>query len=106
MAFPGESINDPEGWVGGFWRYTVVAVLVALQLFCFAVGWLRSSTLFQKVIAALYIIVICFYLARNYFFGIEANWWACILLFFGCFAASVFIDGQVDIRKQSRRRSD
>ena len=106
MTLPGETVSDPQGWLVGFWRYPFVFAIVCLQILCFIVGWFRMAERLTKIVAALYILLMSFQLARNYFFGVEANWWLCIILFIVCFVITVTRDGHAALTKQSRRRSD
>ena len=106
MTLPGETVSDPQGWIVGFWRYPFVVAIVCLQILCFIVGWFMMSRRFTKIVAALYIVLMSFQLARNYFFGVEANWWLCIILFVVCFLLTVTRDGHAALVQQSRRRSD
>jgi hypothetical protein len=98
MTLPGEKIGDPQGWLVGFWRVPFVALIVLAQVVCFVSGWFLSvgpspvGTIARRGLAAVYIVLMSFWLGRNYFFGVVADFQTCARLWALCFLPTVIMD--------------
>jgi hypothetical protein len=103
LTLPGERIDDPHGWVAGFWRYTFVIFIVIVQIACFGVGWWKSEGIFPKALASVYILLMGFWLSRSYFFGVEPDWWHCGECFSLTFFPALLYNGISGARQQARR---
>jgi len=109
-TLPGEKITDPGGWLIGFWRYPFVALIVISQLLCFGYGLHRSLSTTTKILAAIYIVLMGFWLGRDYFFGVEVNWRLCAQCFILCLGITLLFDGvsirRLEIQAWQRSRRD
>jgi hypothetical protein len=105
MTLPGEKFSDPDGWLGGFWRFPFVGFIVLLQIGCFVVGWFLSKGFIRKSLAAVYVALMGFWLCRNYFWGVEVDWRRCFTCFFFTFGPTLLMDG-IAASRQSRWRAE
>ena len=109
MPLPGEKINDPNGWLVGFWRIPFVVLIVLAQAVSFVAGWYLSvgptfkATVARRVLATVYIVLISFWLGRNYFFGVEVDWQTCARLFAFCFLPTLIMDAIASRQRQQQR---
>lgn len=98
MTLPGEKIGDPQGWIVGFWRIPFVGLIVLAQVVCFVAGWFLSTgptftgTVARRILAGVYVVLMSFWLGRNYFFGVVADFQTCARLWALCFLPTVIMD--------------